>query len=110
MDIVWRAALGGLFIGLILFASRRFGPTVAGLFISFPFASLPAYYYISVTEGSKKLHATLISSLMAFPIWIAFTTVFYLASLKYKIGPTIVISLLVWILGAFLLMAIKKSL
>ncbi len=108
MDIVWRSLLGGVFIGLVLLLSRKCGPAVGGLFILFPFASLPIFYFIGATEGTEKLRQTLLHSLIAVPVWVAYTAALYWATQRFKLVPSIILSLGVWVLAALLLVLCRR--
>lgn len=110
MDIVWRAAVSGLFVGLILFVSQKMGPKMGGIFILFPFASLPIFICTARDHGVDKLRTMLMSSLITLPAWIAFALSLYLATLRFKLVPSIIISLSVWTVTAFALAFMKRPL
>lgn len=100
MQIIIKSFIGGAFIGFILWLSQTRFSSLAGLLLFFPIISVPTFFFIG-SDGGDHLRDTIIWSFWAVPVWILFALTLYLCSFRLKILPSIVLSLLVWLLGAF---------
>lgn len=107
--ILLKSALGGLFIGLVLWLSQTRLSYLAGLLLFFPIISVPTFLFMGSGDADKMRDA-IIWSFWSIPVWVCFALALYFCSFKLKIIPSIAVSLVVWFLGATLLVLLRSKL
>ncbi|MCX7918395.1 MAG: GlpM family protein [bacterium] len=108
-QILIKAVIGGAFIGLILWLSQTKLSYLAGLLLFFPIISLPTFFFLGSNGNGDRMRETIIWSFWAIPVWIAFASTLYWCSYRFKILPSILLSLLVWLVCATILVFVKKG-
>lgn len=71
-DIVVRATLGGVLIGIVLLLAKAGRTQAAGLLVLFPAVTLVSFYFVGSSEGSEELARVVKASLLASPVWFIF--------------------------------------
>lgn len=109
MSIVLKAATSGVFVGVILWLSSQTRLSyLAGLLVFFPVISLPAFFLMGQSGQVTRMREAILWSVWTIPVWLAFAGTLYFCSFRMKILPSILFSIGAWILGATLLVALKK--
>jgi uncharacterized membrane protein (GlpM family) len=108
MQVLIKAIISGIFIGIILWLSETRFRYLAGLLIFFPIISLPTFFFMGLAGEPEKMRETILWSIWSIPVWIAFAITLYGCSFRFKIIPSILLALGAWIIAASVLLWIKK--
>lgn len=101
MTLALKSALGGVFIGLVLWLSQTRLSFLAGLLLFFPVISVPTFFFLGRDDGAR-MRETIVWSFWAIPVWILFALTLYFCSYRWKILPSVGLSLAAWLAGAAL--------
>jgi uncharacterized membrane protein (GlpM family) len=75
----------------------------------FPIISVPTFFFLGSNGNGNRMRETIIWSFWAIPVWVAFALTLYWCSYRFKIIPSILISLVVWFVAATILVYLRKG-
>lgn len=100
MELALKGVLsGGLIVGVLLLA-RAQKTQVAGLLVLFPVVTLVSYYFVGERDGRHQLRSVVRASLTAFPIWLLFMGVVYVALQYLDFRLALLLATIAWVAAA----------
>lgn len=100
MEHVFRFIVGGSMIVLISFVAENRSPLLAGILSMFPIMFMTTLFIVGSSSGMTVARSLAGSMAITLPILLVFCGVFYMASLRFSLYPTIAFSLTAWAIAA----------
>ena len=107
--ILLKAAIGGVFVGLILWLSQTRFSYISGLLLFFPIISVPTFLFLGAGGNANQMRETILWSLWAIPVWVLFALTLYYCSYRFNLFLSMIISLAVWFAAAAVLIYLRKT-
>ena len=100
LDILIKSLASAAVIAVILMLTRMGKTQAAGVVLLFPIITLLGYYFIGSSEGSDTLREVVKSSIVAFPVWLLFMGVVYVALPHIDYRLALGVATVVWLAAA----------
>lgn len=108
MDIVVKAALGGLLIAVLLLVARGREYTISGLLVSVPAVSLYTWWWIGVEHGTAAVREAVRAAMWSAVPWVAYLGAVYLLAGKMPLWAALGLGVLTWLVLAALFAVVLR--
>jgi len=98
LDILVKALLGGILIGLLLTLARLRHYVITGLLVSVPAVSLYTWWWIGTEHGAESLRVSVRAAMWSAIPWVAYLAVVYLFAGKLPLWLTLALGVLAWLI------------
>lgn len=96
LDIVVKAALGGVLIAAILLVARGREYTISGLLVSVPAISLYTWWWINAEHGSAAVKEAVRAAMWGAIPWVAYLGLVYLLAGRLPMWMALALGVLSW--------------
>jgi len=100
LDILLKAVLGGVLIGLLLTLARFRQYVITGLLISVPAISLYTWWWIGKEHGTDSLRVSVRAAMWSAIPWVAYLAVVYLLAGRVPLWLSLALGVLAWLIIA----------
>ncbi len=109
MEILLKSVVGGLAIGLVLLTTKYLGPKVGGIMAMVPLMFTLAFLFATYGKDSVYIQSFILSGIAGTVLFIMFLVTLYFFNTNFdKYWINLVVSYVVWFVGAFLWVYFKK--
>lgn len=106
MELAIRALAGAAIVVLISIFSKTPNFFIAGLLPLFPTFALIAHYIVGTERTTADLKTTIIFGMLSLIPYFLYLLAVYLTLDKYKLIPSLVIGVIVWVIAAAILITL----
>ena len=100
LDIVVKAALGGVLIALLLSLARLRQYVITGLLVSIPAVSLYTWWWIGKEHGAPSLRISVRAAMWSAIPWVAYLAVVYLLAGRAPLWLALAAGVIAWLVIA----------
>ena len=100
MEYLIRFIAGGAMIVLLSYIAENKSPFLAGVLAMFPIMFVTTLFLVGSSSGMDVARSLAGSMVVSMPILLIFCGVFYVASMRFALYPTVAISITAWLIAA----------